>query len=1754
MAALSSSPPSALDGSGTAAPPPPLVQHVLYATLVCTRVPGPPLVAPSPAPAPPRPTSPAVSDGNTATSIPSSSSSPPPAVASSHASATPIHAAHHFLATSGASLLSYAGVPLHLTARNGTDSEELNEECQGNLLASPAAAAAMKDRYDGGGGGGVEWRKMEWVRQQCRYTGDAYTQQQQQLQQQQTTTHRGGADGSRRAAAPLSSPPRLPAAAAATTVDSGEAAERSVGVRIMQSLLYPFTQPAAAAVAEDTSGGSSSSGGGGVDTVVPHGRGVMTYLLLCKPKVAGYGYPAAAATPTAPFLPPDLVPHAYAPPLTALDGAATTAATSPTSPPPPPRLLLLSLVVYEGPFTHGRRHGRGRLTVHGRLVLECTWSNDVPCLAVPRPLVSAAASPPAPVLWYLSGHQWTPAAPAHARTAAAATGSWSVLARQAYMGSVTLAAVAHKRLHTAMESIVGAVAAVDLHGTRYVPLPSPHRAASRTRADASSAAFRGLGWVEHVVLLPDGFGEMHQQTERGDTTHHPVAAAPLLVPAHRGPYHPHLWAPTAATAEAWPIHSPYGAPAPCWQYCGEWSAGLPSRFGVVAERLTDPAAVSVASSGPPQYPWRTLFLGKHVRGERCGPGVYHGPQGSEAAEAVLCGTWPHGEDAVADANVVLLPVSSCASVSVAADTPSRAPPPLSTSFFTLQGTRWSATDAGDVDGSGSGGGGGGVFPTATLRQSAAALGGMWEPLCHAVDDVVAQQSPSLLMPADSGEDGGGGGGGATDSEARPSRAARRWRQAYRVMDAFIATPECAAALGAFTSCFMFVYGTNTTASPPSSPAQQPSASTAREETAAGGLLRRLASATATAATPASGAGYPWCPAHSWCAVARLGRATAASQQQQQQCGAPAANTFLSCLHEGLEDGVTHRRLPPTTSLGGARQTSRHGSPHAGLECGSSEAASPRPPLSSVAAALEPFAAAHTFTHAMHAAAAFVSSLRLRLLSCFAAHPDLCEVVMGSPASEDKVAHYSWDVVFRCVGAVLAERATAVAVADVRLVWALLLPEHAPRQETKETLTDFCVAVRRCRALRVADMVDDAAAAGVSLSQLEACVARLRRAMETAPIGAPAKSGSGSLQDMMGSLAQLAAALGTADAAVATPAQREALLRWTLCTAAAAAAGPCQPFALLLISHFTLSGRVAPACPLLVGDDTPTPSRHDILRLVAEMARATRQLMHTYPSIRSHTALSPVSPEHRPVLQSALVCPLDTLALKLECVLSPCAALHLSASPQAHLVHSAVLEATAGPEEGGGAATSGSADQVYIAARRLPLAVRRWCQRVLSDEATEPVLQARLRHYWDRLAPSRAEQGDRQRRPGAVGGTLVEPRDTAPPPSPLMQWTLACLQSVLSRPLLLPPQQQQQQAGGTRPPHGGASPIRRRSIAAMPSAPPSDPAAVLPTRYTWKRFISAVFLRSVEKEGWATTAAAVAPPQALTTVDACYVTALAYTLRELAGLELELTARLVLDSEDDDDDNEGVLPESVAVVAKGSSDVPRVTASSLPTAQLGPPRRRHPKNIFLSSSSSSSDSPAVPALPLPQQQQQPDTSGNGSSDHSDGRDDDDPSRRHNTEAMTAPSTQSSTPQAPRSRRWRHTPRFASAHATPRADRTPSDRRPRSESPTTGAGAEVAASPTLGGFVGKEWTLTLTVLSTSEDVCEQEKEVAGKPEGTDAVVAASAPPPPQTFFRGLAWEVMEQTCARVLHQLPASTAHHLGDTATDDRRQQATSVRR
>ncbi|KAG5480751.1 hypothetical protein CUR178_05886 [Leishmania enriettii] len=1910
--------------------PPPLVEYVTYAMLPCKWAPGPPIASAlsqqpraaaqatavagnhALAAAPPLPAS-ASPPSSSATET--AASPRPPQPASTRAASvkekvdSPFQAAQQFLFSSGASLLHYANPSLYLPGRSGADSDgggsgtstsgvvELNEEGQSNLLSSSLAAAALRERYDGVGaaavsgsssssigssGGGVDWKKMEWVRQQCRYTGEALLQssvkaarEDEAAMRQESAPFMAGA--ATEAAPPPPSAIVPPRPSPTTTPGSTEVEERSVGSRLMQSLLYPFTQPTSSP-AFTTVTPSTAVDDVVAGTVVPHGDGVMTYLLYCKPKTDGYGYPTGGSgsetggtgassspmVPVAPFLPPDLIPTAYCPPLTDIEAApaetnlASSDIVAAPSVPLVPPLLLLSLIVYEGAFVRGRRHGRGRLTAYGRVVLECTWSEDMPCLTVPWPMSTAATSAvsPALTLWNVDAHVWTPAAAKPApmlthrsrgvsrtfismasgakagevrrRPSCATSGTWSVRASQAYMGSLMLATVASKKLLAKMEASMGSSGAslmarsvFDLRGTRYAALPAPHGCPMSGGANLRDA-FCGLGWVNHVVFLPDGFGEAHFRADSGLPLSAALpASSTLTVSAVGGLFQPPLWVPEPSSPEQH-MSTSFTPPSPCWQYCGQWSAGLPHGFGAAAERITDPTATSLAScastagAGPPQYPWRSLFLGQYVNGKQRGPGTYHGTQGSDATEVVVCGTWPlHPRHSVTPvgaaaaarstqeqttANVVLLPVLSGTTAIPAADcgaaaTASSPPPALSSSFFSLQGVHWSDSSAngGENTGCGSGSsssGGGGFFPAAKLRQSSAALSGMWEPLFRAVDDVVARQNPTLLLGDE--EPGIGTGGESIDNEtaasgASSSRKAVLWRRARRVMDNLVATPECVTALSIFRACFAFMYGGDAAVVAPAGGSTAAAGSVSATpssgpEEAALRLLHHLENAAPVPSSAATPMGFPWCPAHSWCAMVHLGSPPVLPR------GPRGGLSLTCCLHSGLSDGATHRQHPSTASRPGIPQPS--GYTKTACSERSAKGASRRPPLSAAAAALEPFAAAHTFAHAMHAAAALVSSLRLRLLSCFAAYPDLCEAVMGDRESEDEILQSCWDVTFRLAGSVLVKQATAVAVTDVRLVWEMLGLKGEKGE--RETLTDYFVALRRCRTLTRADMIAmehagifEACGTG-GISPLAESARRLGEILEqhtvaasiTSMRGARANRVSSELRDMVTLLSQLHAVLGTAGKASCcvkgsadhmpaleavqdvamladlASAQREALLRWALFSAAVGhtAVTPFasrsmlgrHPFAFLLIGHFLLAGRVTPAYPILGGDSSRHLSRNRLRLLLADMGRATRELMHTYPSIRSRTLFLSLPPATTPASATSVVCPLDTLALKLEYVLSPCAALHLCASSCAHLMGGAAVAVDSSSLQCGGEGDSVEANRdagkcyggaqkvsvIHLGVQSLSREAQQWCQHELAHCLTVPLLEARLQRYWGRLAPGAAQQSTHSQDCVQVNGTSARYCDGAPPPSPLMRWLLTCLQGVLSGPLQ--PQPVAKPSSDTAA--AGTVPMRCRTSPASSQSPLQSCSNALPARYTWKKFISAVFLSPAEREAWtsAHSPTTAESARALSLMDSCYVVALAFALGELAGIELDLKARFVFE---DDDDGENSTDADRQAASEAGGEAAPVSAggsvtSSMQTESLNQWRRER-KNIFLSSSSSSSSislSPSAVSLP-PRSSVTPENgvqraasdahTGSNSSRSGNGG----CHERFPGDGAGTASTPSSTPACQRRHASQRTPQLASAQETPRDRPHRGNGRVRSHVVAT---AGSAASPLMSGLVGKEWELTLVLQHGGSNGGEQQM----------------AAQPCHAFFSTLTWEVMEQVCSSVLYRLQSTIQP--GDAAENE----------
>ncbi|KPA75273.1 hypothetical protein ABB37_08574 [Leptomonas pyrrhocoris] len=1321
---------------------PVIVHYLRHARLPCRRVPGPPIVssaASSAAATASGATSASQDSRNASVTRPFAgpSESPPPTEAAptatsaspagastctpSHPQAgkaeTPLHAAQQFLASSGASLMSLANSSFYLTLRSTLDGghtaasgggvEELADAAEENLLTSSSATAALKERFNSGNGssvGGIDWKKLVYVRQQCRYTGEALVSP---PQSSSTDATGNGVD---------TKDLRPTTAAASSTAE----AEKSVGARFMQSLLHPFIPAAssATAAANGCSGDSPERNSAvkrmsDASLTVPHGEGVMTYVLYAMPKSDYSPVPTVPAStankavekdapsvaPSAlPFLPPTLIPTEFCPALSELDHhpAADAAASSATDQPDPAKLLLLSLVVYEGAFLHGQRHGRGRLTVYSRFVLECTWVHDIPCVDIPRQVASSSSQSSTdgsalapPTLRRIHAHVCDSAGTtgnlADARginRSGGASLSWSIRTSQVYMGSLVLTALATKRLLAKLEDAGHAapsppLTVMEVHGAHYARLALPPLSTPSSQGCdfvAASHAFSGLAWANHVVPLPDGFGEAQYFHERDA----PLSPPPSLVCPAFGLFHPRLWVPESRRLPRpqqqlhhTSLSSSALDAALCSLYCGEWVSGLPHGFGVELERVTDPTCAPLAVSctaagaGPPQYPWRTLFLGQRVRGARCGPGTFHGLQGSEATEVVVCGTWPrtallanssggsassHGSPTPQQesANVVLLPPSPSRGRGRGASS--------SSSFVTLQGARWVEEEedggGGRVGGHGShmnscssnySGGGGGIFPSATLGQSPNALSGMWEPLFGAVDSAVSQPAAPLLLLR--GSDGTDDAASASSSSLILFSRDAMWQQARRVMDRLTQSPECVSALRGFRACFACIYGCDaaavaatggefvagagsnddgahqsaTTSSSPSHSSNTDGRTTedkgGKAVGTAGSMKEMLARLQkATAAAPATGDlafGYPWCPLHSWCGMARLTAPSADAEGELCHFAASSSllqreqhNCHTGCLHTPLSNGATHRQ--PTA----ARATTPIIGKMRDACC-----APRRPPLSAVAAALEPHAAANTFAHAMHAAAAMVSSLRLRLLSCFAAYPDLCEIVMSHSAHDDGILAYCWDVVFDYVGPVLYEKATAVAVADVRMVWDLLgldrvgfsgpqkndgkdaaadaavTPEVTVRSgwqpEGKEMLRDYLVAVRRCRALGKSDVVDtlfafpnareeeevaEADEFQQCLTSLEACLG------PPSPVAASVTSGRRpSLQVIMDALQRLhvllygpvasestgdggqggqggvqvtphEAANAAAQRQLFTPSQREALLRWLLLAA------------------------------------------------------------------------------------------------------------------------------------------------------------------------------------------------------------------------------------------------------------------------------------------------------------------------------------------------------------------------------------------------------------------------------------------------------------------------------------------------------------------------------------------------------------------------------------------------------------------------------
>ena len=1879
-------------------------QYVRYARLPCKRVPGPPIISssmPSAAATSTAPTSASASaNGSTAlvaravagpveslsspvvaTASPAASPVAPttPAagaavISATHSTAfppplekaeTPFQAAQQFFASSGASLLHFANPSFYLTVRNTLEGghaeesggvEELTEAAQDNLLASPAALAALKERYGcssvssnnnsiGNANANVktshssvDWKKIAYVRQQCRYTGKALVASQPPQPSVQSTT--ALMERSASTAAPPS---------------AAEAGKTSVGARLMQSLLHPFVPSSSQSIAAAAAPATAAAGGTSPEqsstasektdrgAAVPHGDGVMTYVLYAMPK-PGHQHchhqpPATPASPASasvpgPFLPPTLIPTAFCPALAELeDDEAHHSAASPTvAESDASGALLLALVVYEGPFVHGRRHGRGRLTAYGRFVLECTWVHDVPCLAVPRG-ISATADPSLeaqPTLRRIQAHVRSPtatgtSAAAKSTASLANTNSivWSLRTNQTYMGSLALATVASKRLLARLES----AAVMEVHGARYVCLPTPplfsslacatDPAATATASADGESVFSGLAWVNDVVLLPDGFGEAHYYHNGGsaeaDSLSRTSPAASYV--SASSVFHPWLFTPESLRVQrpcARPPCSPALASALCTQYCGSWVGGLPHGFGVELERITDPTCAplslssATAGAGPPQYPWHTLFLGKYERGERRGPGTYHGLQGSEATEVVVCGIWPRTSSDISQtntgssspsfpqefSNVVLLPAfmghgrgngASSSSFSSALS-----------SFFTLQSVRW-APEEGDGDGCSGGDGGGGAFPSATLCQSPAALSGMWEPLFYRVDELV-NGSAAQSTCSDAADD--------AVPAASPSSTARDvvLQSAQQVMDHLTQSPECVSALLAFQACFACIYGCDTAGldttvgrrrrvRDPESPSSENSNSSSsvgstdsdisgahedarrshdRETRFVGSaaktrrwLLARLRGATAAVAE--APLGYPWCPLHSWCGLAHLRtssldakRRCSLEQHYHHPVRAPwrTCSAYTACLHMTLCDGATHHNLTARTpAAAGNGADSRSSSSSNSNSTGPSH----RPPLSAVTAALEPYAAAHTFSHAMHAAAAMVSSLRLRLLSCFAAYPDLCEVVMAQSAHESTILAYCWDLVYRCVGPILQEKATAVAVADVRMVWDLLGLDRVRRDEQdgennndtaekraaaeaaavvaaqevvvrsawqpegKETLRDFRTALRRCRTLTQADMVD-MSATGADTREVQRCaellaaiLCPLSRASDTTADHRPL-----SLQDIVVALQELHVLLcGAADlpssseqaekkggsdtdaadvdavksvagGSLFTPAQREAMLRWMLLAASdpathlslssqldfagSGAAHVGHPFALLLIASYVLGGRITPSFPASLQPlgRRRTPQRAGssvhLLRVLKDLGYAARQLLHTYPSLRVQTFSTP------------LVCPAEVVFAKLAYALSPCAAHYSlsssSSTPPAALTEGLVLAQPAFTDAGAAFPDHAGSAMTCMQLDQLPVDVLQWCNEAFTDSVTENLLQTRLHRYWSRWAAA----------------------SVPAPPSPLVRWVMGCLQGVLSAPV-------------------------REVAAQQPTTPQPSPASPSPPEAvkngcTWRRFINAVFFTPEEKREWtAATGTPAGTVHAVSAVDYVYLVALAYTLRELSGLDLSFTAQFVLQGDDDDDDEheqwglpqqQGTDDETNLEGGEQRSRKPRSrSAGSLPDRK---------KNIFLSSSESSQSSVSVSRASSPPVEAHDaflSTQAAGAKKVRGGGDSTGAvtGETRFAQARSAFADAASPPSPP--------PQHQRGPSAPTVARTsPPGGYGRQQRGKRGPSALLAESTTGVVPMGKEWMLTV-----------QRGPVEGEEQGNAACCNKfyGNSPPERGLTQGLLWELMEQACTLVEHHM-------------------------
>jgi hypothetical protein len=1837
------------------------LQHVRYARLPCRRAPGPPLVSSASrmtGATEPTATSAAPSDASTApltqsSAGPAESLAFPAASAAATASSStaasrpykigaPFSAAQQFLASSGASLLFFANSSFYLTFRNTLDggrsdtsgvTEELTDAVQGNLLTSVPVATTLRERFSSG----VDWKKLMYVRQQCRYTGEALV----ALPSFTTSSSASDAVGSNSGAASGSQT----RAAVAAPAHTGTEGEKSVGARLMRSFLHPF---APSTIAPADSPGRQSPAAKEAENIaltVPHGEGVMTYVLYA---MATPDYSPAPA-PSSPFLQPHLIPVEFCPPLSELeDGAQPAATPTSTEPPAASRLLLLSLVVYEGTFEQGQRHGRGRLTAYGRFVLECTWVHDVPCLCVPPPALaaslpsSAAASAIAPpTLRRIHAHVCPCPSPRLEAKPIASTGPaairdastvWSIRTGQMYMGSLALTAPARKRLLSRLEDSNASTsvlsppprppAVMDVHGARYARLyvPPPSLASSSALEPAGVAAagflgdanaFSGLSWVDHVVLLPDGFGEAHYC---GSGEEDAPARSPITTQSTAcDVFHPLLWVPESARLQQTtpcthpPRFSPPLAPSLTTQYCGEWKDGLPHGFGVELERVTDPASAplalpsATAGAGPPQYPWRTLFLGQHVRGERRGPGTYHGLQGSDATEVVVCGSWPRGDpnnsnssSSGAAANVVVLPPS----------TTGRSPASAASSFFTLLGARWIEEDRIDV-----GGRGGGTFPSATLRQSPAALSGMWEPLFTVMDARVAPPDDPLLFT----EPHEATSAASPFSSASLSRdlGDAVWQHAQHVMDRLVESPECVSALRVFQACFACIYGFDTAAEAAAVMRTSGSTSTdgvqiderRRASLASSGsernatgcdvshrnikeILAHLQGSTVAAhAGELASLSYPWCPQHSWCGIAHLNMMHSVphchllSRTQTTTLG-----SYTGCLHEPLDSGATHQQPTTRTGQSGGKMSGISHCRRVSSVSNNGVAASPssrprRPPLSAIAAALEPYAAAHTFAHAMHAAAAMVSSLRLRLLSCFAAHPNLCEVVMAHSAHDDRVLRYCWSLVYRWVGPLLQEKATAVAVADVRMVWSLLdldriqlneqhdkdnaagadgdvkrdVPVHLGwKPEGKETLRDYEVALRRCSMLTCTDIMDTSFsfangqdARGAHFDAVLQCATSLARCFHTALWADDATAGDrdsdlgnimaalhelhlllcgeADLQSTEGETADSTGMKGSAAAAMqqqkqrASPAQREAMLRWLLLVASDPASHvpsasngfstrtakhTGHPFALLLIASYLLGGRVTPSYPVSLhhvgrhgASQHAKPDR--LLGVVMSLGYAARQLLHTYPSVRVQT------------FTNALAYPVDVLSLRLEYALSSCGACYLLSStdlpaflqaaprscgvpPQSSPLHGKTAETAVVV---GAKVDRADSAAVEVQLDQIPVEVLQWCNEHLTDSVSENLLQTRLHRYWSGRITTAASLHDATSADG-------HQRHRGPDPSlssPLVRWVLGCLQGALSAPVRQPAQSRTQTS---------------------PSTPSPTSSGVEVGVYIWKKFTNAVFFSPEEKADWAAAVASVTAAQASSSVnpmsqaDYVYLVALAYTLWELCGVELSFAAQFVLqdDEEEEEDEDEDTGTGVAGTEAKKQYHV-------CPTDSL----RDRKRNMFLSSSSASSaSSSSESAVTVSSASSPPVESAAAAPATADARpvsSDDDSTGHHAVTAAHAsftPIIQHALSQTPSPRPLPSevsitTTASTSSRARPHGHPQLQQRMQRGPSThfvegTTGTAREMP--------VGKEWTLTVRV---------RQQESANS-DGQQKTAATQN----SCFTPGILWEVTERVCAMVKYR--------------------------